>query len=753
MVKTLSTADRFVAASAVLAAAVIGWALMASTLAAQGQTLQQIACPTGFGPVVPPPGVLAFAPLTSLKTVANPVIPKSLTTGAPTLRDDLLVYVADLPAAVQLGKALFWDMQVGSDGRTACATCHFHAGADARTRNQIHPSADKSWNTQAPNFLFNANGSDFPFVLANDNAAGSQGIRKSTFKGIDSKGREQVALVADPVFSLAGTNLRQATAVNSPTAINSVFNHRNFHNGRAQSEFNGVNPFGARDTTARVWTLDAKGNPVLIDVHIANASLASQAVGPPLNTSEMSAAGRTFPDLARKLLLAKPLGLQQVAADDSVLGPMAASPTGLSVSYATLIQRAFQPKWWNSNKTVKVNGKLVSMTEANFSLFWGLSLMLYQATLVSDDSPMDQYIASRSLAADGSVLAHDPALLTQVANRLLSDGIVATPDSILDGLALFERPVALPVNGVFQTPPPAGTGVGCILCHKGAETTSASIRNLTQGGLEAGDAAFKNSGFDLRMERMFMDAPPVPTGTTLITYDPATYTVIPNGQAARVAVYDAGWYNIGVRPTTEDLGLGATDPFGNALSWTRLFQALPAPGIVGVPGGGLGCSTSPPAAPATSPFAGEVLSASGWPLLTGPLLKSESSDVEGSFKTSTLRNVEFSGPYLHNGGRSTLMQVMDFYDDGGAFKNATLSPLMRPLGLTAPQQQDLVAFLVALTDERVRWQRAPFDHPQLFVPNGDSPVGTDVLVVIPAVGAGGAQTPLERFLGLNPFIR
>jgi cytochrome c peroxidase len=41
-------------------------------------------------------------------------------------------------ALVALGKALFWDMQVGSDGQ-ACATCHFHAGADNRTKNQISP--------------------------------------------------------------------------------------------------------------------------------------------------------------------------------------------------------------------------------------------------------------------------------------------------------------------------------------------------------------------------------------------------------------------------------------------------------------------------------------------------------------------------------------------------------------------------------------------------------------------------------------
>ena len=38
-----------------------------------------------------------------------------------------------------LGKALFWDMQVGSDGVQACASCHFRAGADPRSKNQVSP--------------------------------------------------------------------------------------------------------------------------------------------------------------------------------------------------------------------------------------------------------------------------------------------------------------------------------------------------------------------------------------------------------------------------------------------------------------------------------------------------------------------------------------------------------------------------------------------------------------------------------------
>jgi len=43
---------------------------------------------------------------------------------------NLAGFVSDPGTAKVLGKALFWDMQVGSDGVQACATCHFDAGAD-----------------------------------------------------------------------------------------------------------------------------------------------------------------------------------------------------------------------------------------------------------------------------------------------------------------------------------------------------------------------------------------------------------------------------------------------------------------------------------------------------------------------------------------------------------------------------------------------------------------------------------------------
>jgi cytochrome c peroxidase len=527
-----------------------------------------------------------------------------------------------------------------------------------------------------------------------------------------------------------------------------------------------------------------------IDIHVANASLASQAVGPPLNSVEMSADGRTFPDLGKKLLALKPLGLQKVDRGDSVLGSLAeAKVNGLKTTYAALIQKAFQPKWWNSAKTLTINAKSYSLMQANFSLFWGLSIMLYEGGLVSDNTPMDQYVATRVFdltTGTGALLSDDPTLLDQVVNRLAAEGTTiplagggtraVTRADILSGLDLFEKPLPLP--GTIGLPP--GTGVGCNGCHVSAETTSASVRNLMGPGLEPGDVVFKNAGFDLRMERMFMGVrtvppqlappqppPPVPVGTDWIMYDPTSYAVTVTGingqqvtpQPVPVNTYDAGWYNIGVRPTADNPGLDGLDAFGRPLSWTKFFQTtLYDPSVIDVPGGGLGCvdtngnPVTPPAASIGSPFAGEVLNpVTGLPLLSGPLLKTEATDVAGTFKVPGLRNVEVNGPYFHNGGKATLRQVVELYNDGGNFPNLTLAPLIRPLALTADQVNGLVAFLLALTDDRVRYQRAPFDHPELVVPAGQDSNGADITATLPAVGAAGSTVPLQRFLSLNPF--
>ncbi len=789
MVRKSSQSGRKVAALLLVTLGVLGQGLMAGYSKAQVQTIY---CQGGFEVgIAPAPPI----PLKSLKTVPNPVLPNG-PNGAP--RADLVDYIANQAAAIQLGKTLFWDMQAGSDNKTACATCHFQSGADTRTKNRINPGANGVFNGFVPNDLLLA--TDFPFTTPTadtDDIAGSQGVRKSAFQGISNTGVESTSPVADTVFNVGGVNVRQVTGMNTPSVLNAVFNHRQFWNGRAQPDFNGVNPWGNRDPYARVWMVNSSGSVVSAFIRIGIASLASQAVGPVLNDVEMSAVGRTFPDVGKKMLKLKPLGLQKVDAKDSVLGKLVDTKTGkgLKTTYTSLIQQAFQPQWWNTTKTVTINSKTYSLTEANFSLFWGLAIMLYEATLVSDDTPMDQYLAGRTFDPVTGALVKEgsPAQLNQVASRLTADyGYTGGVPGILNGLKLFEKPL-----------PPFGNGRECIACHLGPNTTSASMANLVGGGQEPGDVAFKTAGFDLKMERMFMQVPPVPTDllgmlqnhpgaptffTDTVTFDPSAYGVTvtnifgtPNPPftvpgPAPTAVYDAGWYNIGVRFPADNPGVGGTDPFGISLAWVEFYQqTLSDPGMIRVPGGALGCATGalvdgqPQTPSPLFPF--EVLNAAGLPLLSGSLQRTEPTDALGSFKTSALRNVELNGPYFHNGGKSTLRQVVEFYDDGGdfpgigdpqhgvAFPNDRRSPIVKfygdltanGFGMTPGEISDLVAFHLALTDERVRWEKAPFDHPQLFVPEGDNPAGTDTMREIPAVGAGGSLQPLKPFLNLNPF--
>lgn len=74
----------------------------------------------------------------------------------------------------------------------------------------------------------------------------------------------------------------------------------------------------------------------------------------------------------------------------------------------------------------------------------------------------------------------------------------------------------------------------------------------------------------------------------------------------------------------------------------------------------------------------------------------------GAFKTSSLRNIERTAPYMHDGSQKTLEDVVKFYNNGGRLeKTDPLSPFLdggiRPLNLTKQQEADLVEFLKALT--------------------------------------------------------
>ena len=107
----------------------------------------------------------------------------------------------------------------------------------------------------------------------------------------------------------------------------------------------------------------------------------------------------------------------------------------------------------------------------------------------------------------------------------------------------------------------------------------------------------------------------------------------------------------------------------------------------------------------------------------------------------------------------TLRQVLDFYSRGGDFP--ALEQLdgseiagLNVLSNSEEEKANLEAFLLSLTDERVRLRKAPFDHPQLFVPIKDKGHGDlensrennrSTYLKINAVGKNGGRA-LKSFL-------
>ena len=614
---------------------------------------------------------LALAATPALAQVdPPPVIPPALSTLKVPTPANLGDFVVSKSAAVALGKALFWDIQVGSDGKTSCASCHFAAGADPRSKNQLSQGARGAGLAalQAKGVNYQLKPSDFPFHRLSDPSqansptlqslsmvGSSQGVFKDNFVAtVPGSGAEARTVAFDPVFTVGGINVRQVEPRNTPTVINAVFNLRNFWDGRAQTIFNGVNPFGRRDEGARVHRL-VGGLLIPTAITLNDSSLASQASGPPGSVLEMSADGRSFPELGRKMLALRPLAQQQVARDDSVLGSKVGTATkglGAHANYAEMVKLAFKPEWHAATQKVNVGGKAYSQMEANFSLIWGIALQAYQATLVSDQAPFDRWRQGSSSAL--------------------------TPNQIA-GL------------GVFM-----GKGK-CINCHGGAAFTNAAIERKLIG--------------TERLSQMLMG----------------------NGATA---VYDEGFYNIGITRTADDPGVGGTDPWGRPLS----FSGLARNGTVQF-----------------TLLEGEVPNVL---VLPGSRIA-----VQGAFKTPTLRNVELTAPYFHDGSLATLRQVVEFYNRGGNFaanNRADLDADIQPLGLSNSEIDAVVDFLRALTDDRVTRHAAPFDHPELLFPSGQ--VGNTVAVLndgqgravdqellVPPVGAGGykSSAAVPLFLGMG----
>ncbi len=71
-----------------------------------------------------------------------------------------------------------------------------------------------------------------------------------------------------------------------------------------------------------------------------------------------------------------------------------------------------------------------------------------------------------------------------------------------------------------------------------------------------------------------------------------------------------------------------------------------------------------------------------------------------AFRTPTLRELKYTAPYMHNGTLATLVDVVNFYNQGGGSATPK-SPLLKPLGLTDAEKRALVAFLESLSGDPV----------------------------------------------------
>lgn len=94
----------------------------------------------------------------------------------------------------------------------------------------------------------------------------------------------------------------------------------------------------------------------------------------------------------------------------------------------------------------------------------------------------------------------------------------------------------------------------------------------------------------------------------------------------------------------------------------------------------------------------------------GRFAVTESLDEIGAFKTSTLRNVAVTAPFMHDGSLKTLRDVVEHYNNGGITNkndrvNDFLSGGIRPLNLSDDEISDLVAFLESLTSPQFAAQK------------------------------------------------
>ena len=149
--------------------------------------------------------------------------------------------------------------------------------------------------------------------------------------------------------------------------INAAFTLHNFWDRRARNIFNGVSVHGAGDKGARVLRATGLNHIAPVTVRIDNASLASQAVGPPLSDREMGSLGRTFLDIGKRLASAKPLRQQKVTPTTACSGPTSTTTSRTGHDLSRHWSSGVQAAWWRSNLIVVIapNGSISFVPRPN----------------------------------------------------------------------------------------------------------------------------------------------------------------------------------------------------------------------------------------------------------------------------------------------------------------------------------------------------------------------------------------------------
>lgn len=215
------------------------------------------------------------------------------------------------PAKAVLGKMLFWEEQLASNGRMACGTCHRPEQGGADPRRQRHPGADA-----------------VPFTA--DDTFGSPGVERRASNG---------DLARDPRFGVAP----QVTPRAAPMVLNAAWAPELFWDGRADGRF-----------------VDPVSQQVLIPV---GGALEHLVLHPFLDAVEMSRPGRAWPELVQRLQAIRPLALATALPPDvqaalasasdypalfaAAFGTPAIQPTRIAFAIATYLRTlvADQTPW------------------------------------------------------------------------------------------------------------------------------------------------------------------------------------------------------------------------------------------------------------------------------------------------------------------------------------------------------------------------------------------------------------------------